>query len=405
MLKLRFPARGVVGCGLLVLVSAFCALATAASLENYEVVWDSPGRGSADSMPLGNGDVGVNVWTEANGDLVFYISKTDSWDDNSRLVKVGRVRVRPGLKAAVDKAGFRQALELREGAVSVRYTAGGEPVGLKIWVDANRPVIYITSESAAPMELEVSVELWRTAPRELASLMLSDIHWDNARADKKHAATIVEPDTVLKGQTGRIGWYHHNAKSVGPDVTMRVQGLEGYGLKDPILHRTFGAVISGAGARRVQDTTLRFAAATEQRVSVYVLTEQPSSPAQWLASMNGLVASVEATRFEKRLAEHRKWWGDFWDRSWIYVTGDGASKRAVIRKNDHPVRIGVDQHGNNRFAGEMGRVSVSARGLSESEIALLAGIEGDRLGGRKAGVLYAALKGHPGAIPDSKGWD
>jgi len=356
-------------------------------------------------MPLGNGDVGVNVWTEGNGDLVFYISKTDSWGDNSRLLKLGRVRVRPALKGAVAREGFRQALELREGAVSVRYAAGGEEVRLRIWVDANRGVIYVESECGRAMGVDVSVELWRTERRELESLVFSDINWDHAKADKKHVPTIVEPDTVLKDQKGRIGWYHHNVKSVGPEVTMRVQGLTGYGLKDPILHRTFGAVIAGEGARRVDDTTLRFGPARRQRVSVYVLTEQPASPEQWLGSMERLIGSVEATAFEKRVEEHRKWWREFWDRSWIFVSGDATSAPAVVGVNGHDVRIGVDQHGNNRLKGQIGRVSVYARGFSEGEIAALAGTARDQLGATRAGVLYARLEGHPDVIDGSKGWD
>src|ERR1700754_781231 len=48
-------------------------------LDRYNVRWDAPGPGSAQSMPLGNGDIGLNVWTEQNGDLLFYISKTDAW--------------------------------------------------------------------------------------------------------------------------------------------------------------------------------------------------------------------------------------------------------------------------------------------------------------------------------------
>src|SRR6195952_4438361 len=52
---------------------------TDTSLNKYNVSWNTPGPGSAQSMPLGNGDIGLNVWVEKNGDLVFYISKTDAW--------------------------------------------------------------------------------------------------------------------------------------------------------------------------------------------------------------------------------------------------------------------------------------------------------------------------------------
>ena len=58
---------------------------------------------------LGNGDVGINAWVESSGDLVFYVSKTDAWDENGRLCKIGRVRVKfdPPLPVT---AAFRQEL-------------------------------------------------------------------------------------------------------------------------------------------------------------------------------------------------------------------------------------------------------------------------------------------------------
>ena len=33
------------------------------------LAWDSPSTGANGSMPLGNGEVGLNLWMEKNGDL------------------------------------------------------------------------------------------------------------------------------------------------------------------------------------------------------------------------------------------------------------------------------------------------------------------------------------------------
>ena len=69
--------------------TSFALGADAMRLEDYNVVWDSPSADARGSMPLGNGDLGLNAWVEADGGLVFYIGKTDAWDDNNRLLKVG----------------------------------------------------------------------------------------------------------------------------------------------------------------------------------------------------------------------------------------------------------------------------------------------------------------------------
>jgi Domain of unknown function (DUF5703) len=78
------------------------------TLADCNVVWDSPSADSFGSMPLGNGDVGVNVWVEQNGDLLFYISKVDAFDAGHLMPKLGRVRLR--LNPPLPVADFRQTL-------------------------------------------------------------------------------------------------------------------------------------------------------------------------------------------------------------------------------------------------------------------------------------------------------
>lgn len=53
----------------------------------YTVVWDSPSTNSSGSMPVGNGDIGASVWVDEQK-LSFYISKTDSIDENQNILKV-----------------------------------------------------------------------------------------------------------------------------------------------------------------------------------------------------------------------------------------------------------------------------------------------------------------------------
>ena len=68
--------------------------AIAELLQRCDVTWDAPSRDSFASMPIGNGDIGLNVWVDEGGDLLFYLAKTDAWSENARLLKLGRVRVR-----------------------------------------------------------------------------------------------------------------------------------------------------------------------------------------------------------------------------------------------------------------------------------------------------------------------
>jgi hypothetical protein len=110
-------------------------------LEPLNVVWTTPSKDHNGSMPIGNGDVGLNVLMEPNGDLLFYISKTDAWSENCRLLKLGRVRLRVVPNPLSDGAPFRQALRLRQGEIEIVAGKDDAPITLRVWVDANRPVI------------------------------------------------------------------------------------------------------------------------------------------------------------------------------------------------------------------------------------------------------------------------
>ena len=89
----------------------------------YDVVWDSPSTSSAESMPCGGGDIGLNVWAE-DGDILFYIDRSGSFDENNQQLKHGRVRLtlepNPLLAAGAE---FRQTLRLQEGYVDIDVVA------------------------------------------------------------------------------------------------------------------------------------------------------------------------------------------------------------------------------------------------------------------------------------------
>ena len=82
-------------------------------VSGYDLVWDTPSEDASGSMPIGNGEVGANVWVEPNGDLVFYISRTDSWSETGELYKLGRIRVSitPSIVSGDD---FSQTLDLAD---------------------------------------------------------------------------------------------------------------------------------------------------------------------------------------------------------------------------------------------------------------------------------------------------
>lgn len=86
-------------------------------VNDYSVVWDSPSENASGAMPIGNGEVGANVWMEENGNLLFYLSRTDAWSENSSLYKLGKVRISFYPALNTKHAVFKQRLNLEAGKI------------------------------------------------------------------------------------------------------------------------------------------------------------------------------------------------------------------------------------------------------------------------------------------------
>jgi len=306
----------------------FATVAAGKHVPPPPVLWDAPSGDYRGSMPLGNGDIGLNAWVDDRGDVVFYIGKTDAWGDNGRLLKVGRVRVACDPPIDPAAADFSQELDVETGTIRIRLALADRRLAWQLWVDANHPVIHVTLDSADTVTTTATIEPWRTARTTLPSIEVSDVMLDRSKPDTMHAPTVVEPDSLLAEGHGQIGWYHHNGKSVGPQLTATIQGLPYDPTTDPLLHRTFGAIVTAVAGMRIDPRTLRTPPGRSHRLNIYVRTEQQATPAQWIAGTRAVIRRVEQIPFDQRRREHRRWWKAFWQRSWIDLTGRAGAKAA-----------------------------------------------------------------------------
>ncbi len=386
-------------------VLVLCLSTSAHGQDRYDVVWDSPSADYSGTMPLGNGDIGLNAWINAAGELIFYIGKTDSWGDNGRLLKVGRVRIALEPSPRIRSKTFEQTLHLATATMEARFGEGDETTTVRVWVDAYHPVIHVTIDSPDFCEATAYLEPWRVFQDTLSSIEVSDVHLNRSREDGQHAPTVVEPDTFLPSQIDRIGWYHHNSKSVGPELTARMQGLADFDRPDPLLGRTFGGVVKTDFGLRSSKDTLVASQERSHHFRIYVHTQMCDTPFDWFEAMNELIEKTEALDFEEMREKHEGKWRRFWDRSWIDVeSAEGAAKSSFVPVNEHPVQIGIDQHGGNAFAGEIGRVSIVTVPVGEADAEYLALEEEPALDAPEI-LLYSGTAATPLSLEDSAGWD
>jgi hypothetical protein len=292
-------------------------------LAPYNVDWLSPSADYNGSMPLGNGDIGINLWCQPNNDLIFYVSKTDAWSESGRLLKLGRVRVGITPNPFTTGQPFHQQLNLPNGEILITAGSGASAVTLRVWVDANHPAICVDGQSRQPCEWRVDFETWRTADRTLTG----------GERDSAYGIMdgpnpiVVKPDTMVGGQAKQLLWYHRNPSSIWGD-TFRVQSL-GYltnSLTDPLRTRTFGAAVRGDGltnhsATRLLSVGLR----TNLNLTIVPLTTVTNSVAEWLSNVAATAAAVTGQDPQQRYAAHCAWWQDFWQRHWIVIKDSGGA--------------------------------------------------------------------------------
>lgn len=284
------------GCGPLLRALAIAlaflpsTLLRAAPFPAPELTWTTVGKDSQDSMPLGNGDLGLNVWTEADGSVLFYIGKSDAWSEaqNSELVKLGRVRVSLAPNPFAGATDFRQTL--RAGTAELIVSGGGAT--LRLWVDAHTNLIRGEVTAAEPVTLTVSLDPWRTEPK-----------------------GKVSADVVLPDEPGRVRWYHRNGRA---------------GVQPQLADRTFGGALFGEGLVRADLRALRSSAPASRHAFTLAAHTEASGPLEkWESGLEGLISSARAKAPDEAWRAHTAWWSAFWERSGIVVEGDAAAEQVT----------------------------------------------------------------------------
>jgi len=272
------------------------AIDIASMLKKYNVSWDVPGTSSYQSMPIGNGDIGLNVWTEPNGDLSFYISKTDAWGEETKergpwmkeggvLMKLGLVHISIVHNPFKNGDYFRQVLKLNSSEIEITEGSGEKSIQLKIWVDANNPVIHIESKTKQPVTLKIKLDDWRTSGG---------------------------GDTILN-KTNSIEWYHKNSSNADSHI------------RDIV----FGANIRGKGFSTVNNTILQSQTpSSNQNISIYPFTKN-NLINDWQKDVQNQIKAIDKINIETARKAHQKWWDNFWHRSWIFIEGDSNATKVT----------------------------------------------------------------------------
>ena len=316
--------------------------------RHANVIWNTPSRNSSESMPCGGGDIGMNIWVE-EGDILFYLSRSGTFDENNCQLKQGRFRIRLFPSPFKDAKDFRQELKLKDGYVEV--SAGGTQI--QLWADVYHPVVHVEITNAQPLRTEVSYENWRYKERMIrkGEGQQCSYKW----APPKGAVTTADFVSLsskrkLPGMTKKenlLLFYHRNPEQTVFDIVVAQQGMENVKsqMMNPLKHLTFGGYLFGDNLEYT-GTTDNIYAGTDYRAwnfrsskvsrkeqfCIVLHTEQTATVEQWEQDLQinlqriapqGKISSKIVSQDKKQT---RLWWNAFWQRSFIEPIGDTENK-------------------------------------------------------------------------------
>ena len=322
-------------------VSAFCS-------QHANVVWNTPSRNSSESMPCGGGDIGMNIWVE-EGDLLFYVSRSGTFDENNCQLKQGRFRIRLSPNPLKDAKDFRQELKLKDGYVEV--SAGGTRI--QLWADIFHPVVHVEITNAQPLQTKVSYENWRYKERMIrkGEGQQCSYKWAPPKGTVTNADFVsLSSKKELPGmaeERNLLLFYHRNPEQTVFDIAVAQQGMENVEsqMMNPLKDLTFGGYLFGNNLE-FTDTTDSIYAGTDYRAwnfhsskasrkeqfCIVLHTDQTETVDQWEQGLKttlqriapqGKISSKIVSQDKKQT---RAWWNSFWQRSFIEAIGEAENK-------------------------------------------------------------------------------
>ncbi len=315
-------------------LSSLTLYAQSNELQKDNITWTSQSKNSGESMPCGGGDIGLNVWVE-NGDLLFYVARSGTYDENNTLLKLGRVRIKmsPNPFASGD---FTQTLDLQSGAVTI--TAGNKNLSsrIKIWADVFKPIIQISVETSKPVKVSAGYETWRYRDRITTGL---ENNQNSYKFSPQGEIRTRHDEINYKDQS--VEFYHKNDNAASVfNLTVKQQGLES--VKDQLYNPQYNLVFGGklTGKNMLPDSNytgvylntdfkgwrLTSKSPVKKQVVTLVLSTSHEGDVQkWENELDKIVKSVTKTDQQQTL----DWWASFWNRSFIHVEPESIDHQSA----------------------------------------------------------------------------
>ncbi len=295
------------------------------------VVWTTPSKNASESMPLGGGDIGCNIWVE-EGDLLIYLQRSGSFSELGEYIKLGRIRISMSHNPFENMETFKQEHNLEDGNISIETVKDGIVTKLLLWVDIFNRSLHIKTETTKSTEMIASYESWRTADRQLIDSGGYGERFGCFQFENCPEITIKQKDSIEYVDNSVLFFHRNKDKPESPHLMITTQGLSKYRSEIPDYNskRTSGGFMWGDNFKKGKESDGIYnltpykswsieskSKEKEHKIVVSTHIRQTETLEEWLVQLDSIQRIDSKT--EGRLSDNTKWWNEFWDRSWIIV--------------------------------------------------------------------------------------
>ncbi|SIT13857.1 hypothetical protein SAMN05421766_11314 [Zobellia uliginosa] len=322
--------------------------------SDYNILWTEQSENSSESMPLGGGDIGCNVWVE-KGELLLYVQRSGSLAETNEYLKLGRIRVKlspnPFAKEGKDYE-FRQELKLHDGYIEIhgKNKDSGTPLEVKIaiWVEVNEPIVHLEVEANEKIRVDAAYENWRMNPESMTN---DGRRHSTFNLDAYPGEITLSKDHVQQMDSGIIFYHRNPDDKLVPELMIEQQGLENYRdqITDDLKDRTFGGMLLGNGFIPSKTTSGEYAgkpfkawhiASKKKRkkhhLKMVTHIGQYMDLDGWKNGLEKTIAKSNTVESQQMHDSTKNWWHKFWSRSYIFInsaTADINDKAWTIARN------------------------------------------------------------------------
>lgn len=303
------------------------------------LTWSSPSKDSGESMPLGGGGLGLNVWFE-EGKLYCYYQLSGTFDEHNGFPKLGRLCIWAPDEKWSSLTQFQQRLCSDTASITLEwYDQSQVHYQVEIWVNQYQNVFHIELHSSSASVLCAELQNWRFQDR-LSPAQAKDSYIFGERNDIFGYWMYPQPLTRHRDHShvshNAVCWYHANDNNdLAFDKEMDQQGFGAFKaqLYNPQKDLVFGSRLSskqmafhrkGSGEYlgTPYQSLVLISTATHHhhRIDVHCLSGQYASPEQWQDALSEQAQGYAESDYQQQRQQTLAWWHAFWQRSWVQIT-------------------------------------------------------------------------------------